>query len=142
MPVPGRGQVRLAAAAHVGAYLDEHPNEKADQKQRTNNVGEGHTQQDGDGDTAPPGLSARSPTALSSACIAPCSMSTSGCKVARSGTRLSRRCRPTSMPIWSPNNTKRSHHGRAMKGRTPQRVLKDGPPKKENAKIKPTTKAA
>lgn len=39
-------------------------------------------------------------------------------------------------------NTKRPHQGRAMNGRTPQRVFKDGLPKKENAKMKPKTKAA
>ncbi len=39
-------------------------------------------------------------------------------------------------------NTKRPHQGRAMNGRTPQRVFKGGLPKKENAKMKTTTKAA
>ena len=39
-------------------------------------------------------------------------------------------------------NTKRPHQGRAMNGRTPQRVFKDGLPKTENAKMKPKTKAA
>jgi len=39
-------------------------------------------------------------------------------------------------------NTKRPHQGRGMKGRTPQKALTDGLPKKENAKMKPTNKAA
>ena len=39
-------------------------------------------------------------------------------------------------------NTKRPHQGRAMKGRTPLKVFTDGLPKKENAKMKPTPKAA
>jgi transposase InsO family protein len=39
-------------------------------------------------------------------------------------------------------NTKRPHQGRAMRGRTPQKAFTDGLPKKENAKMKPTPKAA
>ena len=39
-------------------------------------------------------------------------------------------------------NTKRPHQGRNMKGRTPLKVFIDGLPKKEKAKMKPTTKAA
>ena len=39
-------------------------------------------------------------------------------------------------------NTKRPHQGRTMKGRTPHRAFTDGLPKKENAKMKPNTKAA
>lgn len=39
-------------------------------------------------------------------------------------------------------NTKRPHQGRAMNGRTPQKVFTDGLPKKENAKMKPKQKAA
>lgn len=39
-------------------------------------------------------------------------------------------------------NTKRPHQGRGMKGRTPQKAFTDGLPKKENAKMKPTNKAA
>ena len=39
-------------------------------------------------------------------------------------------------------NTKRPHQGRAMKGRTPQKAFTEGLPKKENAKMKPTNKAA
>ena len=39
-------------------------------------------------------------------------------------------------------NTKRPHQGRNMNGRTPQKAFTDGLPKKENAKMKPTTKAA
>ena len=38
--------------------------------------------------------------------------------------------------------TKRHHQGRAAKGRTPQKAFKDGLPRKDNAKMKPTTKAA
>ena len=39
-------------------------------------------------------------------------------------------------------NTKRPHQGRGMKGRTPQKAFTNGLPKKENAKMKPTTEAA
>ncbi len=39
-------------------------------------------------------------------------------------------------------NQKRPHQGRAMKGRTPYKAFTDGLPKKENAKMKPTKKAA
>ena len=39
-------------------------------------------------------------------------------------------------------NTKRPHQGRNMKGRTPQKAFTDGLPKKENAKMKPNSKAA
>jgi transposase InsO family protein len=39
-------------------------------------------------------------------------------------------------------NTRRPHQGRAMKGRTPQKAFTDGLPKKENAKMKRTPKAA
>lgn len=38
-------------------------------------------------------------------------------------------------------NNKRPHPGRAMTSKTPKRVFKDGLPKREIAKIKPTTKA-
>jgi hypothetical protein len=39
-------------------------------------------------------------------------------------------------------NTRRPHQGRAMKGRIPQKAFTDGLPKKENAKMKPISKAA
>ena len=39
-------------------------------------------------------------------------------------------------------NTKRPHQGRAMKGRTPYKTFTDGLQNKENAKMKPKTKAA
>jgi transposase InsO family protein len=39
-------------------------------------------------------------------------------------------------------NTRRPHQGRAMNGRTPQKAFTEGLPKKENAKMKPTPKAA
>jgi hypothetical protein len=48
--------------------------------------------------TGPPGCAGRSPTASSSACIAPCSTSTSGSKAGAPGSRPSRRCRPFSPP--------------------------------------------
>ncbi len=39
-------------------------------------------------------------------------------------------------------NSKRPHQSRAMKGRTPYKAFTDGLPKKENAKMRPKTKAA
>jgi hypothetical protein len=39
-------------------------------------------------------------------------------------------------------NTKRSHQGRGMKGRTPLKAFTDGLPRKENAKINSTKKVA
>ena len=39
-------------------------------------------------------------------------------------------------------STKRPHQGRAMNGRTPDKTFTDGLPNKENAKMKPETKAA
>ncbi len=40
------------------------------------------------------------------------------------------------------DNHKRPHERRAMKGRTPHKAITDGLAKKENAKMKPTKKAA
>ena len=39
-------------------------------------------------------------------------------------------------------NTRRPHQGRAMNGRTPQKVFTDGLPKKENGKMNQKQKAA
>jgi hypothetical protein len=92
--------------------------------------------------TRPRGSAGPSRTASSSACIVPCSTSTSGSRAGPPGSRPSGRCRRFSM---SPRGLQLhpAHQGRGMAGCTPAQAVTEGlPPDKEDHAKTPNPKKA